>query len=254
MRREKKDGWMPAATAYLAGMRRIAVVSDIHGNLGALERVLGAAATDGCEPLVWCLGDTFSGLGGAACFRLLLDHADLLLAGNHEAAVLGVDPIENYAEYPAAVTTIQVAQQELVRHPELQSYLEALHTMAVIRTPGGDLVAVHASPAHPIWHFVSSPRAAYEACSRAPEAQLIVCGHTHAPALSVVPRNPKRQVVHTQARKTLDQGVVLGDPELQVIVNPGSVGMDTRGVARWGVLTLDDDLMPVRFDWRAETL
>jgi len=69
---------------------RLAVVSDIHADLPALERVL--SAIEGSRPdEVWCLGDIV-GLGGddpAEVVDIVREKCVLVLAGNHDAWVTG---------------------------------------------------------------------------------------------------------------------------------------------------------------------
>jgi predicted phosphodiesterase len=69
---------------------RVAVISDVHGDLSALEVVL--ASIDATEPdEIWCLGDIV-GLGGhepAEAVELVRERCGLALAGNHDGWVTG---------------------------------------------------------------------------------------------------------------------------------------------------------------------
>lgn len=69
---------------------RVAVISDIHADLAALERVLAAIDASGVDE-VWCLGDVV-GLGGhnaPEVVNLVRERCALVLAGNHDAWVAG---------------------------------------------------------------------------------------------------------------------------------------------------------------------
>jgi predicted phosphodiesterase len=73
---------------------RVAVLSDVHANLAALEAVLvdvDAAQVDE----IWCLGDlTGYGARPNECVALVRERADICLVGNHDLVVrgdLGVD-------------------------------------------------------------------------------------------------------------------------------------------------------------------
>ena len=68
-------------------MRRIGVISDVHGNLPALEAVLANAEGEECRE-VWCLGDTFTGADSVGCFDLVRERCKHVLFGNHEEMVL----------------------------------------------------------------------------------------------------------------------------------------------------------------------
>ena len=84
---------------------RVAVFSDVHGNLHALEAVL--AAIDGDAPdEVWCLGDLVGyGPKPNECCLLVEARASVCLAGNHDLGVLGtIDLAEFSGEAGAAAT------------------------------------------------------------------------------------------------------------------------------------------------------
>ena len=67
---------------------RILIISDIHGNLLALESTLAAAA--GQYDTVWCLGDIVGyGPKPNECIELVRERAALCVMGNHDWAVLG---------------------------------------------------------------------------------------------------------------------------------------------------------------------
>ena len=67
---------------------RIGLLSDVHGNLPALEAVLEACSIR-CDAL-WCLGDTVGyGASPNECVALVRDRCELVLAGNHDLAATG---------------------------------------------------------------------------------------------------------------------------------------------------------------------
>src|SRR5881394_4454706 len=68
---------------------RVAIVSDIHANLEALEAVLADIAREAPEAIV-CLGD-FVGYGASPneCIQKLRDKLDIAVAGNHDMAAIG---------------------------------------------------------------------------------------------------------------------------------------------------------------------
>ena len=68
---------------------RVAVVSDIHANLAALEAVLAAVDTSAPDE-IWCLGDLVGyGARPNECCALVRERATVCLAGNHDLAVRG---------------------------------------------------------------------------------------------------------------------------------------------------------------------
>ena len=81
---------------------RIAVISDIHANLHALEAVLAAVDADGVDEL-WCLGDLVGyGPRPNECVALVRERASTCLVGNHDLAVLGRLDLESFADEAAA--------------------------------------------------------------------------------------------------------------------------------------------------------
>lgn len=69
----------------------IAVISDVHGNLEALEAVLAQIDALGIET-IYSLGDVVGyGPDPEACVRLVAERCCLRLAGNHEYGVLHAD-------------------------------------------------------------------------------------------------------------------------------------------------------------------
>ena len=75
---------------------RVAVISDIHANLHALEAVLGEIDREQPDAL-WCLGDLVGyGARPNECCRLVQERADLCLVGNHDLVALGTLGIEDF--------------------------------------------------------------------------------------------------------------------------------------------------------------
>lgn len=67
---------------------RTALISDVHGNLPALEAVLADIENAGADRIV-CLGDTVGyGPQPRECLQLVRERCALVLMGNHENAVL----------------------------------------------------------------------------------------------------------------------------------------------------------------------
>ena len=82
--------------------QKIALVSDVHGNLPAFRSVL--ADVERSEPdAVWCLGDLVGyGAQPDGCVELAAARCDLALAGNHDLGVLGRIDISDFSPHAAA--------------------------------------------------------------------------------------------------------------------------------------------------------
>ena len=132
---------------------RVAVVSDIHGNLQALEAVLGSIDRDAPDE-IWCLGDLVGyGPRPNRCCAVVAERADVCLIGNHDLAALGRLDLEIFSP-DAALAAAWTAE---VLEPEARAFLEALE-------PKGEREGVglfHASPRDPVWEYVLSPGIAY---------------------------------------------------------------------------------------------
>src|SRR4029077_13509920 len=75
---------------------RVAVVSDIHSNLHALDAVLAAIEADAPDEL-WCLGDLVGYRPRPnECCAAVSARADVCLAGNHDLAVRGTIDVAEF--------------------------------------------------------------------------------------------------------------------------------------------------------------
>src|SRR5215213_10929632 len=83
---------------------RVAILTDIHSNLPALEAVLAAIDEAGIERR-WCLGDVVGyGAQPDGCTKLVSERCELSLVGNHDLAVTGeIDTAVFSASAAAAV-------------------------------------------------------------------------------------------------------------------------------------------------------
>jgi len=187
----------PPRAGALPERLRIAVVSDIHGNLPALEAVLKDLQGRGADAVV-NLGDSVSGpLLPLETAQLLMARDWVTLAGNHERQMLnpgpdGLGPSDGFAR--ARMTGVELAW--LAALPPTCRFSEEIFLCH--GTPDSDL--------DPFLETVerSGPRRAtaaeVEARLGALAAPVVLCGHTHVP-----------RAVRSRSG--------------QLIVNPGSVGL-----------------------------
>src|SRR5213083_2260122 len=112
---------------------RVAVVSDIHSNLHALEAVLTAIDAEPPDEL-WCLGDLVGyGPRPNEVIEIVRRRAGVCLVGNHDLGVLGRLDLEEFT--PEAETVARWTQTVLL--DEHRSYLEGLSPAA--KVAGADL-------------------------------------------------------------------------------------------------------------------
>jgi predicted phosphodiesterase len=205
---------------------RVAVISDIHGNLPAFHAVLDQIGGTDCEEL-WCLGDLVGyGAEPDACVDLAREHAAVCLAGNHDLGVTGALPLEQFSKGAALAAqwtrrTISEATLE---------YLQALEPVNLDEAVG----LYHGSPRDPIWEYVLSPLQA-ELCLDSQTHRVCMVGHSHV-ALSFC-RNPGAAATG----QTRQPGDELDLSTAEWLINPGSVGQPRDGDPRAAWLELDLD-------------
>jgi predicted phosphodiesterase len=185
-----------ARPVYLYAMK-IAVLSDIHGNIAALDAVLAHAAQLGVDQLV-NLGDICSGaLWPNETASRLMALGLPTISGNHERQLLGGYLPSMGLSDRHAVETLEA--DKIAWLASLPATLWLLE----------DVFMVHGTPDSDLRYFLETvtetgvrPATSEEVHDRAGSchARLILCGHTH-----------------------VARAVSLGDGRL--IVNPGSVGL-----------------------------
>ena len=212
---------------------RIAVLSDIHGNLHALEAVLESIGRD--EPdAVWCLGDLVGyGPRPNRCCTLVADRADICLIGNHDLGVLGRLDLEDFS--PDAAASARWTASILEDEP--RRYLESLEP----QSDQGELGLYHASARDPVWEYVLTPFAALASFATS-QARVLLVGHSHV-ALAFGLAERRLATTIAPAGTELD---LSGDGRW--ILNPGSVGQPRDGDPRAAWLLLDLDAQ--RADYR----
>jgi len=221
---------------------RIAAISDIHGNLGALDAVLADIGRRGVD-LTVNLGDILSGplLPRETADRLM--ELDLpTIRGNHERQLMAADRGAMATSDRHAADSISALQRDWLAG--LPATLWAAE----------DVFLCHATPDSDVACFledvrggelVPAPLAHIEQRTGPCRAPLILCGHSHIP-----------RVAH------LTSG--------QIIVNPGSVGIQAyhghhptvhtveigSPHARYAIVERGEngwiaDLIAVPYDWEA---
>jgi predicted phosphodiesterase len=221
---------------------KIAVLSDIHGNIGALDAVLEDARSRGVDRIV-NLGDILSGALFPRETAERLMPLDLpTIRGNHERQVTDqpYERMEPSDRYAADTLT-----------PEQLSWIAALPATMRLEP---DVLMVHGTPDSDLGYFLDTvepagARAATpdEVSERAGGAQaaLNLCGHTHVPR-------------------------VMRLPDGRLVANPGSVGLPAYSArhpwphkaetgtphARYAVVTRraegwTAELLAVAYDWES---
>jgi predicted phosphodiesterase len=204
---------------------RIAILSDVHGNLPAFRAVLDDAHAARVDA-IWCLGDLVGyGAHPDECVALAHAECDLLLAGNHDLAVTGTIELSDFSPSAAAAAhwTREHASEETI---DLLGHLQPARD-------GERIGLYHGSPRDPIWEYVLSSSQAGE-CIEQMDERVSAIGHSHV-ALRFT--RDGDELIGEQAPGGTEHE--LGEGEW--LINPGSVGQprDRDPRAAWLLLDLD---------------
>jgi len=154
----------------------VAVLSDIHANLEALEAVLAEADRRGATDVV-CLGDVVGyGPDPEAVTALVRARCSVVVAGNHDRAVA---PGENVEYLPRDGQEAALLHRERLSLDDL-AWLEALP----LRAEAHGATLVHAAPDDPAAWTRLETMSAVQAQFAAFTAPLCFVGHSHRPAVA----------------------------------------------------------------------
>jgi diadenosine tetraphosphatase ApaH/serine/threonine PP2A family protein phosphatase len=203
--------------------KRVAVISDVHGNRHALDAVLSAIAAEQPDEL-WCLGDLVGyGPEPNECCRVVAAHADLCLAGNHDLVVLGSLSIHDFAGDAAAAAR----WTQTVLTDDAREFLVGLEPSA--HREGVDLF--HGSARDPVWEYVLDEEAAWWTLQETSQP-LVLVGHSHV-ALAI---ELEGEVV---GGGLAPDGTAVELAGARRLLNPGSVGQPRDGDPRAAYLLLE---------------
>jgi diadenosine tetraphosphatase ApaH/serine/threonine PP2A family protein phosphatase len=206
---------------------RVAVISDIHSNLVALQAVLADA---GAVDATWCLGDLVGyGPQPNECIEELRRRPNLLcIAGNHDWAAL--DKLDTGDFNRDAENAVLWTRQQL--SADNSDYLSHLPD----RLTEDRFLLVHGSPRHPIWEYVVSLGVA-QACldGLAGTSPYCLIGHSHLPLVFVQAGTPD----DTPTVEYPPAGVPFALGDRKTLINPGSVGQPRDGNPDASYLILD---------------
>ena len=188
----------------------LAIISDIHGNFAALEKVIDSMNREKVDKTI-CLGDIVGyGAKPNECVELVKSLEIPCLLGNHDASAVGLEDTTYYNEFAS------IAIRWTTDHLTAQSrkFLLSLKYTHIWE----DLLFVHSSPNSPeSWHYLFS---SYDARVAFRSFQESVCfiGHTHIP------------IIFTEQ-----------DGEGRRLINVGSVGQprDRDPRACWGLFNTE---------------
>jgi predicted phosphodiesterase len=202
---------------------RVAVLSDIHANLAALDAVI---ASVGSVDAVWHLGDVVGyGPEPDGVVERLIDIGSIGVRGNHDAAAVGGNEIEWFN--PDARAAMEWTRRRI--SDTTKAWLAGLPP----RHAEGTFGLVHGSPREPLWEYIVSVPIA-RANLAALTTPIGLFGHTHLPMVFAERDGIVEQIEPADgSRFTLAGG--------RALVNPGSVGQPRDGIVTASYLVIDTD-------------
>jgi len=207
------------------------ILGDIHGNLSALDKVLGCLESDGAEVLI-SVGDVV-GYGAAPkeCIARLQEVGAHVVLGNHDAAAIGRLDMMYFNQY--AKEAVLWTQKQLSRAE--RDWLGALPLTRHLE---------HCSVAHGTLHrpdlfdYIQTTEDADPSLDIMP---LPVCfvGHSHVPVALLRLRDDPTRTAYTP-----DAEIDLTDVA-RALVNVGSVGQPRDEDSRTAYAFFDSELNQV---------
>ncbi|HKL59838.1 MAG TPA: metallophosphoesterase family protein [Sphaerochaeta sp.] len=194
---------------------KLAVLSDVHGNLRALEAVLSDAKALGVDHILF-LGDlVFMGLDPQPCFDLLMATKPLVtIKGNTDSNIEGIKDTNPTSE-EEKISRKFIRYTDIRLKPESKAVMKEWSIVQRGEIGNDPFIFCHGSPYsynEAITEDIAPTSELYTKLM-AEDASVILCGHTHIPA-----------------------DFMLGEKR---IINPGAVGYSFDGDTRASYAFLD---------------
>ena len=212
---------------------RLAVISDVHANLYALEAVLAEIDRDPPDE-IWCLGDTVGyGPRPNECCAIVRERCARVLVGNHDLVALGTAGVGVEDFNPEAGAASVWTSEQLT--PESREFLSSLEPTAAV----DGFALFHGSPRDPVWDYVLDDEAVAESFALT-EAPVVMVGHSHVAIAAIL------------AGDRIEGGVAPADFSAALgagrwLLNPGSVGQPRDGDPRAAWVRIDVESGEARF-------
>lgn len=195
---------------------RYALISDIHGNLEALEAVIVASKKDNVDRYL-CIGDIIGyGADPKESLRLVeFLKPQVIIAGNHEWGVTGLLDLEYFNDEAARAVSWT---KSILSDTEID-YIGSFSLVYENK----DLTLVHGSLEIPEeFHYIRDKGDAY-VTSKLMNSSVCFVGHTHIPGIFYSDDGKMEQLKSFKIKM---------GPERKYVVNIGSVGQPRDGDSR----------------------
>lgn len=166
-------------------MVRIAVISDVHSNIFALEAVLKDIEKRKNIDEIICLGDIVGYYPFPnECIELIQEKCSVTMLGNHEAGVVGDEPAFYFN--PTAYQVITWTKENL--KTKNLNWIARLPRKKTIERNGKKIFLVHGSPFQIFDYFDSNNEQQWKQmlkeASEKTKTDMLFVGHTHVPLKS----------------------------------------------------------------------
>lgn len=201
---------------------KLAVISDVHANLEALEACLKKIEELKTDRII-CLGDLVDYCAQPnECVELVKKYSDIVVMGNHDEAQFHYDLVSGFGEN-AMISSVHT--RSVIRH----EYVGYFRTLPFTHTED-NMFFVHGSPYEPqSYHYVLTEGRARMNFSFF-EGKVCFIGHSHIP---VVFREKDGDVEIVEPGNVKDDG--------RYIINVGSIGQPRDGDPRTGFGLFDTE-------------
>jgi predicted phosphodiesterase len=210
---------------------KYAIISDIHGNLEALEAVLADIEQERVDRIL-CLGDLVGyGPNPEECIDLAIDKSDIVIAGNHDWTAIGLTSLEYFNPHAriAIEWTIEILSERC---------LALLEKLPIIkRIQDKSIFLVHSTPYNPDeWNYIFTVEEALANFKYLPD-RICLIGHSHVPM--IIEQAPDGEIM-----------AYTNEGEFQnnhrYIINVGSVGQPRDGNPDAGYAILENNRIQIK--------
>jgi predicted phosphodiesterase len=188
---------------------RYAIISDIHGNVEALEAVLNDIKNRNIQTII-CLGDIVGYYPDPEkCVELVRKRVDYCVAGNHDYAAINKIDIQTFTYYAFVA-------MEWTRNSISENAKQFLASLPLKIEKDG-IYFTHSSPSNAqdwIYVFPDSEEAVFEAFSSLVHRVNFI-GHTHWPSIMI--QEDDKIILYSEHTITLNK-------KNFYLINVGSVG------------------------------
>lgn len=213
---------------------RLAIISDIHSNIEALEAVIADAAVFRIDRFI-CLGDIVGyGANPNLCIRRIASLPGIVsILGNHDETARRKGPVYNMN--PNAGQAVLWTRSRLSR--ESIAFLQKM--LPLLKQD--HMIFAHAAPWAPLeWRYVISADQARRSFYRTKEKILFI-GHTHLPLMI------RQEMLGTRFENPAENSMMYAGDKNRFIINCGSVGQPRDGDPRASYVIYDTKRKTILF-------